>query len=195
MGRNLRLSALAALILLGWGAGVSLAGSGDADGTYTVTVTKVELSTDGSNFITAFSGSSAINIASATAGAQAAGLVSGAAIPPGNYSTIRVTLGSTLLIKGFITISGNANYTNGGTDSNGFAVNIGDANPPSSGYTISTFTIPAANRVNTFTPPSFTVKEGSAATTCSITFNTAGVITNSGGTPTIGPPDVSVSVS
>jgi hypothetical protein len=53
------------------------AASGDADGTYTVTITKLELSTDGTTFVTVFEGSQAINIASANAGAVAAGLVSG----------------------------------------------------------------------------------------------------------------------
>ena len=171
----------------------SWAASGDADGTYTVTMTKVEISTDGTNFITVFEGSSSINIASATAGAQVGSLVSGTAVPPGTYTTVRVTLGTNLLIKGFITISGSTYFTNGGTDGNGFTVNSGVVDTPGSGYAISTFTIPSANRLNSFST-SFTVKENGSASTVSISFNTAGVITNSGGTPTIGPPSVSVSI-
>lgn len=192
-----------AWVLIGWGllglvvgVGGAEAASGDADGTYTVTVTKIEMSRDGgTTFATVFSGSTAINIASVTAGATAAGLVSGAALAPGTYTVVRTTIGSTLLIKGYLNISGSTWYTNGGSDSNGFTVNAGVTSTPGSSYAISTFTIPPANLTSSQTGLSMVVTSGGAAPTCRVAFDTSGVITNSGGTPTIGAPGVTITSS
>jgi hypothetical protein len=170
--------------------------SSNAEGTYTVTITKIEISTDGSNFVTVFSGSSAVNIASASAGAAVAGLVSGASVPPGTYNTVRVTLAANLLLKGYRNISGDTWYTQGGTDTNGFtSVSGTDQASSQSNYTISTFTIPAGNRVNTLTITAFTVKEGGAPNTVSVSFDTSGVITEVNSAPSVGAPTVSVSSS
>ena len=190
------LARLSGGILVAWlasGLGLAEAASGDADGTYTVTVTKVEVSTNsGSTYTAVFSGSQAINIASATAGATAAGLVSGATLPPGTYNAVRATIGATLQLKGYLNISGSTWFTNGGADSNGFSVNAGVINTPGSTYAISTFTIPAANRTNTTSGMSMTVTESGAGPTCSIAFDTSGVITNNSGTPTIGAPTITI---
>ena len=185
----------AALLGLATWTGSSEAASGNADGTYTVTITKVEMSTDGTNFVTVFSGSSSINIASVSAGAQAAALASGASLPPGSYTTVRVTLGSTMQIKGYINISGSTWYTIGGLDSNGFSSVAGtDQQNSQSNYAISTFTIPTTNRINSQSV-SFTVKEGGAASTVSVAFDTSGVVMNNGGSPTIGAPTVTMTSS
>lgn len=189
--------------LLGWsllglvvGSGVAEAASGDADGTYTVTVTKIEMSRDGgTTFATVFSGSTAINIASVNAGAIAAGLVSGVALAPGTYTVVRTTIGSTLQIKGYLNISGSTWYTNGGSDANGFTVNSGVVSTPGASYAISTFTIPASNLTSSQTGLSMVVTSGGAAPTARVAFDTSGVITNSGGTPTIGPPSVTMTSS
>jgi len=189
--------------LVGWsllglvvGVGGAEAASGDADGTYTVTVTKIEMSRDGgTTFTTVFSGSTAINIASVTAGAAAAGLVSGAALAPGTYTVVRNTIGSTLQIKGYLNIAGSTWYTNGGADGGAFTVNAGVTNTPGAGYAISSFTIPAANRTSSQTGLSMVVTSGGAASTARIAFDTSGVITNSGGAPTIGPPTVTITSS
>ena len=182
--------------LMGWVAQEAQAASGDADGTYTVTVTKVEISKDnGSTYTTLFDGSQAINIASASAGAVAASLATGVALAPGTYTTVRTTIGSTMQIKGYLNISGSTWYTNGGTDSNGFSVNAGVTNTPGSSYAIAIFTIPAANRTSTQSGFSIAVTTGGSASTTRIAFDTSGVITNSGGTPTIGPPSVTITSS
>ncbi len=182
--------------LLGGLFGLSLppceAASGDADGTYTVTVTKIELSTDGTNFITVFDGSSAINIASVTAGAQAAGLVSGAAVPPGTYTTVRTTIGANLLIKGYINIGGTTFYTN--NDSDGFGSAAGNDNQNQPDYAISTFAVPAANRTSSqsFT---ITVPKGGPPPTMRVAFDTSGTLINAGGNPSLGPPSITTSSS
>ncbi len=178
------------------GVGGAEAASGDADGTYTVTVTKIEMSRDGgTTFATVFSGSTEINIASVTAGATAAGLVSGAALAPGTYTVVRTTIGSTLQIRGYLNIAGSTWYTNGGTDGGAFTVNAGVINTPGAGYAISIFTIPAANRTSSQTGLSMVVTSGGAASTARIAFDTSGVITNSGGAPTIGAPGVTITSS
>lgn len=156
------------------------AASGDADGTYTVSVTKVELSKDsGATYITVFSGSQEINIASANAGAVAAGLASGVSCEAGTYDRIRVTLGSTLLVKGFVTDGPTTYYTNGIT----FGVDV-------SAYATSTFTISNPVQVYTVAPP-IAVQPGSSPKV-TVSFNTSGVIVAG---PSINPPSVTIASS
>ncbi len=187
------------LWLMAWALPVLTAGrveaaSGDAEGTYTVTLTKIEMSGDGgATYLTLFSGSSDINIASASAGAAVAGLVSGVGVPPGSYNRIRVTLGSTLRIKGYVNNTGDGTtlYTNGGTDGNGFSGIVGLDNTTSGTYSISTFTIDAGSRTQQLSV-SIAIPSGGASGTVRVSFNTSGVITQSGGTPSIREPSVSV---
>ena len=163
------------------------AASGGADGTYTVTITKVEVSKDsGTTYTTVFSGSQVINIASANAGAVAAGLVSGTPMDAGTYDQVRVTLGSTLQLKGFRnTGSSTTDYTNG------TSFNTVAGNDAGSDYAVSTFTIPEASRIQTFTGYSIVVSPGGAPKV-TITFNTSGVIIAG---PSINPPSVTVTSS
>ncbi|GEM_PF-6525094 len=178
------------------GVGNAEAASGDADGTYTVTITKVEVSKDGgATFSTIFSGSSSINIASASAGAAVAGLANGVALAPGTYTAVRTTIGSTLQVKGYLNILGSTWYTNGGTDANGFTVNFGVTNTPGATYATSSFTIPSANLTSTQTGLSIVVTSGGGGPTVRVAFDTSSVISNSGGIPTIGAPGVAVTSS
>ncbi len=180
-----------ALLGLLWCGTVSAA-STDADGTYTVTVTLVEASTNGgTTYITLFSGSQAINIAAVNAGALAAGLVSGVDIPVGTYNRIRVTIGATLLAKGYVNSAGSTFYTNGGSNGSGTSSIAGSDNTTSSTYAASTYAIPSGDRVSTFTV-SILVQQGTAATT-RVTFNTAGVFSLNGTVVVPGAPSVSVS--
>ncbi|OGX40613.1 MAG: hypothetical protein A3C53_06460 [Omnitrophica WOR_2 bacterium RIFCSPHIGHO2_02_FULL_68_15] len=189
--------------MVGWavaallsGAAAAEAASGDADGTYTVTVTKIEASKDaGVTYVTLFSGSQAINIASATAGATAASLVSGAALAPGTYTAIRTTMGATLSVKGYVNIGGSTYYTDGGSDSGAFTANAGVIDTPGGDYAISTFTIPENFRTNTDTSVSITVQASGTGPTCNIAFDTSSVITNSGGLPSVGGPTVTTTSS
>ena len=184
--------------LVSWLLGVATwaeAASGAADGTYTVTMTLIEVSKDaGATYTTLFSGSQAVNIASASASATVAGLASGVALEPGTYDTVRVTLNSTLLLKGYVNFGATTIYTN--NDADGFDNNSGGGadrtdNGPTA-YAVSTFTISAADRTQTFTGLSLPVSPGSSRT-CIVNFNTAGVLTQSGGTPSVGAPSVSIS--
>lgn len=183
-----------AIWLVSWTAAVEAA-SGDADGTYSVTITRIEVSTDGgSTYTTIFSGSQAVNIASVSAGATVAGLANGVSLEAGTYNVVRVTLGSTLLLKGYVNNGATTIFTNGGTDGAGFSTNTSAANTPGSTYAISTFTIPEASRTATITGLSIVLVKD-ANTTVTVKFDTAGVITQSGGTPSVGAPSVSITSS
>lgn len=189
-------------VVVGWvvaslavASGTTEAASGDADGIYTVTVTKVELSKDsGATFTTVFEGSQSINIASATAGAVAAGLVSGTALDAGTYTHVRVTIGSTLQFKGYVNNGATTLYTDGGTDTDAFSTNIAAASTPGGDYAVATFSIPSANRTDTTTGLSIQVLPGQARTV-RIVFDTSSVLTQSGGIPSLSPPDVQISAS
>jgi len=165
------------------------AASTDADGTYTVTVTKVEVSKDGgTTYTTLFDGSQAINIAAVDAGAVAAGLASGAALEAGIYNTVRVTIGATLLAKGYVNSGGDTVYTNG----SGSATNSGATSTPGAGYAASTYTIPEANRIETTTGLSIPVELGKGPTV-TVKFDTSGVLSQISGTIIPGEPSVTIS--
>ena len=169
-------------------AGQAEAASGNADGTYTVTITKDEVSKDsGTTYATIFSGSQDINIASVNAGAVAAGLANGVTIDSGTYDRVRVTIGASLLVKGYVNNGATTIYTDGST----FSTNTGAADTPGGTYAISTFTIPADSRVNVNTT-SIDIQPGKSPTV-GVTFDTSGVITQTGGFPSIGAPTVTVS--
>ena len=173
------------------GGALAEAASGDADGTYTVTVTQIEISRDsGSTYTTIFSGSQAINIAAANAGAAAAGLVSGVDLPDGTYDVVRTTLGANLLVKGYVNSGSDTIYTDNSSD-NGSGTNSGQTNTPGSDYAVSTFTIPAANRTNTITGLSIAVQKD-IKRTVRIVFNTSGVLTQISGSLVPGAPSVSI---
>ena len=163
------------------------AASGNADGTYTVTVTMVEVSKDsGTTYMTVFSGSQSINIASVSAGAVAAGLVSGVTMDVGTYDRIRVTIGSTLQLKGYVNNGATTIFTDGST----FSTNGAAADAPGGTYAVSSFAIPAGSRTST-TTVSIPVQPGGAPTV-SVAFDTSGVLTQSGGTPSVGAPTVTI---
>lgn len=181
----LLISVLSSLLWCGSAAG----GSTDADGVYTVTVTLVEASSDGgATYTTLFSGSQDINIAAVNAGAVAAGLVSGVEIPVGTYNRVRVTIGATLLGKGYVNSGGNTFYTSGGV--NGTSSIAGNDNTTASDYTTSTYTIPEANRVSTQTVSIPIEKD--KPTTIRVNFDTRGVFSLNGSTVVPGEPSVSV---
>ena len=197
MSRNQCRTWCVALVVVCWTVGLKAAeaASSDADGTYTVTITKVETSKDGgTTYTTIFSGSQDINIASVSAGAVAAGLASGAALDVGTYDTIRVTIGSTLKAKGYVNNSGNTVYTNGGTDGSASSTNGGVTNTPGSDYAISTYTIPSANRTSTTSGLSITVQVGKSPT-CTVKFDTSGVLSVVGGGIVPGAPSVTITGS
>jgi hypothetical protein len=179
---------------LGLAAPASAATGSGGGQAYKVTVTTVETSSDGgSTYTTLFSGSQEIDIASATAGAVAAGICSGVKLSPATYNRIRVTIGSALKAKGYVNISGVTHYTDGGTDADAFSQAAGNNNPPSSGFTESTFTIPAGNRTSIDTV-SIVVTETNSPTV-KVAFDTTGVFINGGGNPSVGPPVVTMTTT
>ncbi len=196
--RGVRRRVLVGWVVVGYLAGIPItaqAASGDADGTYQVTVTKVELSSNGgSTFTTIFSGSQTINIAAVDAGAVAASLASGVALDSGTYTHVRVTLGATLLFKGYVNNGATTIYTDGGTDTGAFSTNGSAANTPGSDYAVGTITIPEANRTNTTTGLSITMRPGQSPTV-QIKFDTSGVLTQSGGIPSLNPPTITITSS
>lgn len=166
------------------------AGSGDADGIYTVDITKIEISSDsGSNYTTIYSGSSQVNIASASAGATVAGLASGVPMPPATYNAVRSTVGSSLLFKGYVTSGGTTYYTDGGTDGGAFSGVAGSS--PGSDYATSTFTIDAGSRTQTETGLSIVCSKG-VTPTVTVEFDTSSVLSVSGTDVTLSPPVVDI---
>ena len=198
MKNTRRLVGCVALVVVCWAAGLVggvEAASSDADGTYTVTITKVEASKDGgTTYATIFTGSQDINIASVSAGAVAAGLASGAVLDVGTYTIVRVTIGATLRAKGYVNNAGNTVYTNGGTDGSASSTNGGVLNTPGSDYAISTYTIPAANRTNTTSGLSIVVQVGTSPT-CTVKFDTSGVLSVVGGGIVPGAPSITITGS
>ena len=178
---------LLTVVWLALGAARVEAASGNADGTYTVTVTMVEVSKDsGTTYTTVFNGSQSINIASVSAGAVAAGLVSGVTMDAGTYDRIRVTIGGTLQLKGYVNNGATTIFTDGST----FSTNGAAADTPGGTYAVSSFAIPADSRTSTQTV-SIPVQPGGAPTV-SVAFDTSSVLTQSGGTPSVGAPIVTV---
>jgi len=198
MQRATRFVGCVTLVVVCWAVGLSgvEAASGAADGTYTVTITKVEVSKDGgATYTTVFSGSQDINIASVSAGAVAAGLVSGTVLDVGTYDTVRVSLGATLKAKGFVNSAGSTVFTNGGTDgSAASSTNGGVTDTPGSTYAISTYTIPAANRTSTTSGLSMVVQIGKSPTV-TVKFDTTGVLAVSSGVIIPGAPSVTTTSS
>lgn len=104
MGKRL---GLVLILVLFTSVSVALA-NGPAD-KYLVTTTKLEISSDGTNFTTLFSGTSAtMDIASVSAGHSAGDFISGLAVPDGTYTHVRVTPGATMTVRGD---DGSGNYT------------------------------------------------------------------------------------
>lgn len=66
---------------------------------YEVTITKLELKKDDGSYLTIFSDSKPINIASASAGESAGSLVEGQAIEDGVYTHVRVTTSANFVIN------------------------------------------------------------------------------------------------
>jgi|LGOV01.1.fsa_nt_gb hypothetical protein len=66
---------------------------------YELTITKLELKKDDGTYITIFSGSSSINIASASAGEVAGSLLQGKSLPDGIYTHVKVTTGASFVVN------------------------------------------------------------------------------------------------
>lgn len=92
--------------------------NGPAD-KYEVTVSTFELSSDGTNYTTVFSGtSSVIDIAAGTAGQSAGNFMSGLAVPDGTYTHCRVTPSATMTVRG----NDGTSYTAGSSPGGGCTV-------------------------------------------------------------------------
>lgn len=83
----------------------------EVSGTYTVTIKKIEISQDGSNWVTIGEGNKSFNIASGDAGTQIGSYASNSSIPAGTYRYIRNTLSRTMIIKGQADSGGTTYYT------------------------------------------------------------------------------------
>lgn len=161
---------------------------------YKVTITTIEISNDGgSTYTTIFSGSKEIDIAAVDAGATAAGLVSGVDLPDGTYNTIRATVGSSIKVKGYVNIGTTTYYTDGGTDSGAFSTAVGADNPPTdSSFAESTFNLGGPQSATTTGLNMVMTPETSSVVT--VAFDTTGVITQNGVSPSVGAPTVTVTV-
>lgn len=72
----------------------------EVDGTYTVTMKKIEISEDGSTWVTLGEQTQSFNIASGSAGASIGSYISNSSVPVGTYNYLRITQSRTITIKG-----------------------------------------------------------------------------------------------
>lgn len=72
----------------------------DISGTYTVIMKRVEISTDGTSWVTLGDTQTSFNIASGDAGATIGTFISNASIPVGTYTRLRATQSRRITIKG-----------------------------------------------------------------------------------------------
>ncbi len=106
------------------------AATGDAD-TYTVTMKKVELCTSSacSSPTVVASGSQAVDIASLSAGSDAASFGSTTGLPMGTtFTHLRVTIDRTFTISGTVTDGANTCSTDGSTEANATTLHVGALN-------------------------------------------------------------------
>tara|TARA_Y100001970_G_scaffold283507_1_gene398784 strand:+ start:8436 stop:9119 length:684 start_codon:yes stop_codon:yes gene_type:complete len=119
------------------------AASGEAD-TYTVTMLQVDLCTEVTcgTATTVASGTQGVNIASMSAGAEAAKFGSTAGLPIGTtFTHLRVTLDRTFTISGTVTDGSNGTCTtDGSTEANASTMHVGTKDD-TSGQTNTTFEI------------------------------------------------------
>jgi hypothetical protein len=95
----------------------------EVGGKYVMTIKKMELSQDGSNWVTVGEGSKAFNLAGANPGADFGSYVSGANVPNGKYTKVRLTMSRTQTLRGQGTYNGTVYYT---TTSNGSVTSDGE---------------------------------------------------------------------
>ena len=115
----------------------------EVNGTYTVTIKKIEISQDGSNWVTEGEGSRTFNIALGNVGSQIGNYASNASIPPGTYLYIRNTLSRTMTIKGYGTYSGTTYYTSMQNGTVGTNPAFWKATTDSNKYEAVSFQVPA----------------------------------------------------
>lgn len=174
------------------GVPVSFAASGDADGTFTIDMTKIEISSDsGATYTTIFEGNTSVNIASGSAGAAIASLIQDVTLKNGLYDCVRATIGSTLLFKGYVNDPDAVTtiYTDGDSDDDAFT-GIAGLDGPGGDYAVSAFTIDAAQRIQVTCSLSIEIAGGASPPTVVVNIDANGVLTQSGGVPSIGNPNV-----
>lgn len=92
------------------------AAGGEIGGQYMITIKKIELSTDGTNFITVGeSNGTTFNIANMSAGSDFQSFVSNETIPAGTYNYLRITMSRTITFKGMGQNAGTYYYTSNAT--------------------------------------------------------------------------------
>ncbi len=183
---------------------------GEKGGEYGITLKKIEISTDGTNFVTLGENTgTTINIASMNVGTTFQSFVSNANIPAGTYTHLRITMSRTMTIKGVGQDSGTYYYTSQAIgQSNGFwiaascpAWNVNQpgggcpsydavsfdmpddsVNNPGPGETIEFINGGQDARITKTLPSPITVVEGSPVT-LRIKFHTQGMIGFNGTAP------------
>lgn len=152
---------------------------------YTITIKKIEMFNSTTNLWVTITGSStSFDIASVNAGATAGNMVSGANLPNGSYTRIRVTVSNQFRIKAFVSISGQGKCTSGtgviGTNTFAGVVNcasIASASAVTATIDFSSNPLPAGNEVvgtdlrTTSEIPSFVIGLGSVPKTADISFD------------------------
>lgn len=118
----------------------------EVDGTYTVTIKKMEISQDGTTWVTLGESEQSFNIASKSAGASIGSYISNFSIPVGTYNYLKVTLSRTITIKGRSGNQGGNYYytTTSAGQANGFykAGSVAASSWPPNDYEDVSFQVP-----------------------------------------------------
>lgn len=157
---------------------------------YKVKLSKFEL-WNGTSWVTAFEGtSSALDIASVSAGAAVGNFLSGLVVPDGIYTKVRVTPSATFIYKGN---DGAGNYTTAAAGGGGGSVPGGAGAEAEFTMTLTGIYIPGAEE-HDFSATPITVVDGGADKVVRVSFNVANAIQLQGGELWPAPPVVTMSL-
>jgi hypothetical protein len=126
----------------------------EVNGTYTVTIKKIEISKDGTNWVTLGEKTQSFNIASQSIGATIGSYISNTSIPIGTYNYLKITQSRTITIKGrsddqdptagvLYYYTSTQNGTFNGFYKAGSTTSAWDNNNPPSDYEAVAFQVPA----------------------------------------------------
>lgn len=148
---------------------------------YEITFNKLELKKTDGTYLELFSGSKAVNIASASTGEAIADLLSGAKVPDGEYTHVRATIADSFTINACQDLSAGTNCTTATTSAAGGGPATGSetAAGPSATPADDVITASGAANLQQETALSISVVDGvcSVRKGLSISFDLTGVLT------------------
>jgi len=109
----------------------------------------------------------------------------------GLYDCVRATVGGTLLFQGYVNNPGAVTtiYTDGDSDDDAFTGTAG-LDSPGGDYAVSTFAIDADQRTQVTCGLNIKIAGGESPPTVVVNIDANAVLTQSGGTPSLGSPNI-----